>query len=110
MRARSDEAQRRCHACGCGECGKRWGPEIAAPTQRRTGRHRNVGAAKRPAAQVRIRGAVSRRHGALPQGAPGAGGGRPAELPLSLIHISEPTRLGMISYAVFCLKKKKKTK
>ena len=31
-------------------------------------------------------------------------------LTLSLIHISEPTRLGMISYAVFCLKKKKKTK
>src|SRR5450759_5680500 len=29
---------------------------------------------------------------------------------LSLIHISEPTRLGMISYAVFCLKKKKKSK
>src|SRR5450756_442413 len=29
---------------------------------------------------------------------------------LSLIHISEPTRLGMISYAVFCLKKKKKIK
>src|SRR5450759_1887218 len=29
---------------------------------------------------------------------------------LSLIHISEPTRLGMISYAVFCLKKKKKNK
>src|SRR5659263_735896 len=28
-------------------------------------------------------------------------------LELSLIHISEPTRLGMISYAVFCLKKKK---
>ena len=26
---------------------------------------------------------------------------------LSLIHISEPTRLGMISYAVFCLKNKK---
>src|SRR5450756_2698427 len=26
---------------------------------------------------------------------------------LSLIHISEPTRLGMISYAVFCLKKYK---
>src|SRR5659263_567985 len=25
---------------------------------------------------------------------------------LSLIHISEPTRLGMISYAVFCWKKK----
>src|SRR5665648_921900 len=26
---------------------------------------------------------------------------------LALIHISEPTRLGMTSYAVFCLKKKK---
>ena len=26
---------------------------------------------------------------------------------LSLIHISEPTRLGMISYAVFCLTQKK---
>src|SRR5450756_2870367 len=31
----------------------------------------------------------------------------PEGLALSLIHISEPTRLGMISYAVFCLKKKK---
>src|SRR5665648_600299 len=31
-----------------------------------------------------------------------------AAITLSLIHISEPTRLGMISYAVFCLKKKKK--
>ena len=30
----------------------------------------------------------------------------PDRLNLSLIHISEPTRLGMISYAVFCLKKK----
>src|SRR5678815_6007657 len=29
---------------------------------------------------------------------------------LSLIHISEPTRLLSISYAVFCLKKKKKDK
>src|SRR5450756_3081171 len=29
------------------------------------------------------------------------------DMMLSLIHISEPTRLGMISYAVFCLKKKK---
>src|SRR5450756_626338 len=28
-----------------------------------------------------------------------------AVAPLSLIHISEPTRLGMISYAVFCLTK-----
>eukprot|EP00825_Cyclidium_porcatum_P005609 TRINITY_DN12749_c0_g1_i2.p1 TRINITY_DN12749_c0_g1~~TRINITY_DN12749_c0_g1_i2.p1 ORF type:complete len:162 (+),score=23.73 TRINITY_DN12749_c0_g1_i2:109-594(+) len=32
----------------------------------------------------------------------------PCTLRLSLIHISEPTRLGMISYAVFCLKKKNK--
>src|SRR5450759_359248 len=31
---------------------------------------------------------------------------KPEILFLSLIHISEPTRLGMISYAVFCLKKK----
>src|SRR5450756_2736071 len=39
------------------------------------------------------------------------GGGRVRLLEhLSLIHISEPTRLGMISYAVFCLKKKKKKK
>ena len=29
---------------------------------------------------------------------------------LSLIHISEPTRLLSISYAVFCLKKKTRTK
>src|SRR5450756_550385 len=34
-------------------------------------------------------------------------GGKVRVLSLSLIHISEPTRLGMISYAVFCLKKKK---
>ena len=33
--------------------------------------------------------------------------GKTLDLGLSLIHISEPTRLGMISYAVFCLKKKK---
>src|SRR5678816_2551552 len=33
---------------------------------------------------------------------------RPTGLKLSLIHISEPTRLLSISYAVFCLKKKKK--
>ena len=31
-------------------------------------------------------------------------------LKLSLIHISEPTRLLSISYAVFCLKKKRKKK
>ena len=33
-----------------------------------------------------------------------------APLPLSLIHISEPTRLLSISYAVFCLKKKTNNK
>src|SRR5450756_2861107 len=33
-----------------------------------------------------------------------SGEGRRIEVHLSLIHISEPTRLGMISYAVFCLK------
>eukprot|EP00658_Telonema_sp_P-2_P003373 TRINITY_DN11244_c0_g1_i3.p1 TRINITY_DN11244_c0_g1~~TRINITY_DN11244_c0_g1_i3.p1 ORF type:complete len:103 (-),score=38.07 TRINITY_DN11244_c0_g1_i3:82-390(-) len=33
--------------------------------------------------------------------------GSDAEVSLSLIHISEPTRLLSISYAVFCLKKKK---
>ena len=33
---------------------------------------------------------------------------RVKEIDLSLIHISEPTRLLSISYAVFCLKKKKK--
>ena len=30
-----------------------------------------------------------------------------AQVQLSLIHISEPTRLRRISYAVFCLKKKR---
>ena len=35
------------------------------------------------------------------------GAGEPVDLFLSLIHISEPTRLRCISYAVFCLKKKK---
>src|SRR5680860_1838297 len=34
----------------------------------------------------------------------------PTECALSLIHISEPTRRTPISYAVFCLKKKKKNK
>src|SRR5450759_1093131 len=32
---------------------------------------------------------------------------QPVVTALSLIHISEPTRLGMISYAVFCLKNNK---
>src|SRR5450756_403696 len=41
-----------------------------------------------------------RRAALADRGPDGGGGGH-----LSLIHISEPTRLGMISYAVFCLKK-----
>ena len=32
------------------------------------------------------------------------------QVSLSLIHISEPTRQAEISYAVFCLKKKKQKK
>ena len=39
------------------------------------------------------------RHGGFPSD--------PSPQYLSLIHISEPTRLLSISYAVFCLKKKK---
>ena len=35
---------------------------------------------------------------------------RSVKVNLSLIHISEPTRQAEISYAVFCLKKKKKSK
>src|SRR5450759_1458259 len=42
------------------------------------------------------RGAFPRRAGAA-----GYRGAEPARTQLSLIHISEPTRLGMISYAVF---------
>eukprot|EP01017_Pseudomicrothorax_dubius_P040704 TRINITY_DN640_c0_g1_i3.p1 TRINITY_DN640_c0_g1~~TRINITY_DN640_c0_g1_i3.p1 ORF type:complete len:103 (+),score=13.39 TRINITY_DN640_c0_g1_i3:121-429(+) len=37
----------------------------------------------------------------------GFGGGLGGGYGLSLIHISEPTRQAEISYAVFCLKKKK---
>ena len=35
---------------------------------------------------------------------------RRVERGVSLLHISQPTRLGMISYSGFCFKKKKKTK
>eukprot|EP00658_Telonema_sp_P-2_P079749 TRINITY_DN7792_c0_g1_i2.p1 TRINITY_DN7792_c0_g1~~TRINITY_DN7792_c0_g1_i2.p1 ORF type:complete len:127 (+),score=26.59 TRINITY_DN7792_c0_g1_i2:222-602(+) len=41
------------------------------------------------------------------QGEGGCGCGGTTGSKLSLIHISEPTRLLSISYAVFCLKKKK---
>ena len=39
-----------------------------------------------------------------------SGSGKSTLLRLSLIHISEPTRQAEISYAVFCLKKKKNKK
>src|SRR5665648_1093831 len=71
----------------------------------------------------RAEGALQRQRRRRRPGASGSGAA-PAERPgrlrevehplhgarqhLSLIHISEPTRLGMISYAVFCLKKKNK--
>src|SRR5660398_164063 len=52
------------------------------------------------AARVRSVGRIAR------SGRCGQRSARPGDL--SLIHISEPTRLRRISYAVFCLKKKKK--
>src|SRR5450756_1261968 len=54
-------------------------------------------------------GAVAEAFGWMPEWSALMLRGRPAlagSVRLSLIHISEPTRLGMISYAVFCLKKK----
>ena len=51
------------------------------------------------------------QYGPLSAVTPGTPGGLMtmlAEYGLSLIHISEPTRPEPISYAVFCLKKKKK--
>src|SRR5450759_5850939 len=69
---------------------------------REPARHRSVPAIDE---QQALPHGVPRSRGALH-----AGGSqrvaRLAHLCLSLIHISEPTRLGMISYAVFCLKKK----
>src|SRR5450756_2665868 len=44
------------------------------------------------------------RYGSLRPSAQRAWLAAGAAVALSLIHISEPTRLGMISYAVFCLK------
>src|SRR5450759_5830907 len=58
-------------------------------------------------------GPLDAAHGGAPFGSRSDGRSAQAHLTLrmavllSLIHISEPTRLGMISYAVFCLKKKK---
>eukprot|EP00658_Telonema_sp_P-2_P051955 TRINITY_DN40076_c0_g1_i1.p1 TRINITY_DN40076_c0_g1~~TRINITY_DN40076_c0_g1_i1.p1 ORF type:complete len:104 (-),score=25.56 TRINITY_DN40076_c0_g1_i1:58-369(-) len=59
--------------------------QAAAQGDSRKGKHRTTSA-----------------HGQLASGRNGFTGN------LSLIHISEPTRLLSISYAVFCLKKKKK--
>src|SRR5450756_1048646 len=70
------------------------------------GAAREADLARRAGGDRRRRGGGARPGGAPrlrpPPGSPGRW--------LSLIHISEPTRLGMISYAVFCLKKKKQTK
>src|SRR5678815_1556169 len=52
--------------------------------------------------QVTLFGVPGRRHDALPDNS------LAALRALSLIHISEPTRLLSSSYAVFCLKKKNK--
>src|SRR5678816_1421848 len=73
-----------------------------------------------PAGFADALGPVRGQGGLLRGGPPGSAGGprvrrgrggrlSGAVCPLSLIHISEPTRLLSISYAVFCLKKKKKT-
>src|SRR5450759_5853785 len=71
-------------------------PEVPERAHRRTftARYKLDVLAAYDAADPGEKGAILRREG----------------LYLSLIHISEPTRLGMISYAVFCLKKKKKKK
>src|SRR5660397_278498 len=53
---------------------------------------------------------VLRRHSAQHRNGRQPRRGHPPARLLSLIHISEPTRLRRISYAVFCLKKKKTNK
>src|SRR5664279_6143306 len=85
---------------------------------RRGARARAQGPAGRRCDDVVVRGrGGSRRSGDAPgRGEKGAfdpgpargGESRPGGRALSLIHISEPTRRTPISYAVFCLKKKKK--
>src|SRR5450756_2866338 len=84
------------------------GCAIQSAQRRRVGgcvevRRHLVGAARVDPSQV---------HNMAPQGDAELAEKAPADgsRGLSLIHISEPTRLGMISYAVFCLKKKKKKK
>src|SRR5659263_321009 len=69
----------------------------------RTAKHSRFGGAggeRPPVDRGLSTGSVERR------GSGGGQSGRDRSVDgLSLIHISEPTRLGMISYAVFCLKK-----
>eukprot|EP00658_Telonema_sp_P-2_P077833 TRINITY_DN7137_c0_g1_i2.p1 TRINITY_DN7137_c0_g1~~TRINITY_DN7137_c0_g1_i2.p1 ORF type:complete len:186 (-),score=39.43 TRINITY_DN7137_c0_g1_i2:26-583(-) len=74
------------------------GPNTSAITTRN--RSRSLSSTnKSPASRVRGQSMGARQ--APPPG---------LSIGLSLIHISEPTRLLSISYAVFCLKKKKKKK
>src|SRR5678816_3791442 len=56
--------------------------------------------------RIRIRARVMRALGTLDPDATSRSVPRHVVRNLSLIHISEPTRLLSISYAVFCLKKK----
>src|SRR5450759_5854486 len=89
------------------------GARCIGPAQMRGSRNADPGTEKpRWSAERRPRSpkesAANGRTGA-PLGAPSPQAFCLGEKRLSLIHISEPTRLGMISYAVFCLKKKKKT-
>eukprot|EP00658_Telonema_sp_P-2_P007689 TRINITY_DN12861_c0_g1_i4.p1 TRINITY_DN12861_c0_g1~~TRINITY_DN12861_c0_g1_i4.p1 ORF type:complete len:161 (-),score=30.21 TRINITY_DN12861_c0_g1_i4:15-497(-) len=65
-------------------------PRSSSSSTTAVGNHNNVAVLSRPTASTKARKAVT------------------SSSSLSLIHISEPTRLLSISYAVFCLKKKKK--
>src|SRR5678816_2924001 len=86
---------------------------ISAPTERTASAANEMPSmVRRPRITSRIAASVvePRRLQAVHRGVAAAGRDQlivPAVLDLSLIHISEPTRLLSISYAVFCLKKKK---
>src|SRR5450756_1528157 len=81
--------------------------EVAGHAQVVTGGLMHVCRRLSPLWAVRDLPASSGRWRSSTEGRDGARGARPLRCRrgLSLIHISEPTRLGMISYAVFCLKK-----